>query len=201
MLMLDLFAGLGGASQAMRERGWQVVTVDINPEFEPDIVVDIRVFRWNGPRPDLVWASPPCTEFAREFMPWTKTGRVPDLSLVMAALRIVAETQPRFWVLENVRGAIRWLRPIIGPPRAIVGPFHLWGFFPQLPAVNTSGWRKKESLPSSARAERAKIPYELSRAVAIACEIQAELPLTNGYAFAVDMSEANSQLQTLVSPH
>ena len=35
MLMLDLCCGLGGASRAMRERGWEVVTVDIVPEFNP----------------------------------------------------------------------------------------------------------------------------------------------------------------------
>lgn len=31
--MLDLFAGLGGASAAMCERGWDVVTVDADPAF------------------------------------------------------------------------------------------------------------------------------------------------------------------------
>jgi len=177
MLMLDLFAGLGGASQAMRERGWDVVTVEINPEFQPDIVADLCTWSWDGPRPDLIWASPPCTEFAREFMPWSKTGKSPDMTLVMAALRIVSEAQPRFWVLENVRGAIRWFKPVLGAPRAIVGPFHLWGFFPELGRVDTSSWRKKESLPSSARAQRAKIPYELSLAMAMACERQATLSL------------------------
>lgn len=53
LLMLDLCCGLKGASAAMRDRGWEVV---------------------RGRRPDLVWASPPCTEFSRESMPWTKTG-------------------------------------------------------------------------------------------------------------------------------
>jgi hypothetical protein len=172
MLMLDLFSGLGGASQAMRDRFWQVVRVDLDPRFSPDIVADVRDFCWDGERPDLIWASPPCTEFAREFMPWSRTGREPDLSLVEATIRIVEETKPRFWILENVRGATRWLDPILGKPRAIIGPYFLWGFFPPLPGVYLNGRRKKESLPSSAAAERAKIPYELSLAVADACENQ-----------------------------
>ena len=177
MIMLDLFSGLGGASQVMRERGWKVVSVDVNPDVSPDILADIRDFEWRGPRPDLVWASPPCVEFSRESMPWTRTGRKPDLSLVLATLRVVSETRPRFWVLENVRGAVRWLQPILGAPRTIVFPFHLWGFFPDLGQIDTSGWRNKESLSSASPAERAKIPRELSAAVAIACESQIELPL------------------------
>ena len=38
MLMLDLCSGLGGASKAMKERGWDVITVDVNPEFSPDVL-------------------------------------------------------------------------------------------------------------------------------------------------------------------
>jgi hypothetical protein len=94
------------------------------------------------------------------------------LSLIEATIKVVMETKPRFWILENVRGATRWLDPILGKPRAIIGPYFLWGFFPPLPGVNLRERIKKESLPSSATAERAKIPYELSLAVAVACESQ-----------------------------
>ena len=37
MRMLDICAGLGGASQVMRARGWDVVTLDYDPAFECDI--------------------------------------------------------------------------------------------------------------------------------------------------------------------
>ena len=60
MRMLDLFSGLGGASRAMRERGWDVITVDIEPEFNPSIIADISTYHYEGKLPvDLVWASPP----------------------------------------------------------------------------------------------------------------------------------------------
>lgn len=178
MLMLDLGSGLGGASQVMKERGWQVVTVDINPDFKPDIVADLREFSWSGPRPDLVWCSPPCTEFAKFAMPcWydTKSLPEPDMSLVLACRRIADECEPRYWVIENVAGARDWFKPVLGEPSAVFRPYYFWGYFPDLGKPN--GWGKKtKHLSSTAKAERARIPYQISRALALAVELQAELP-------------------------
>lgn len=167
MLMLDLCCGLKGASQAMRDRGWQVVTLDIDPIFEPDIVADLRAWSWYGARPDLIWISPPCTEFARESMPWCRTGQQPDLAIINAARRTVAETPCHMWVIENVRGA----QPYLGPAQIICGPFYLWTNLPPL-GMPLRRFRKKESYSSSAKAERARVPYELSLAVALATESQ-----------------------------
>lgn len=162
--MLDLCAGLGGASQAMKSGGWQVFTVDVDPRFNPDIVADIREFSWNGQRPDLVWASPPCTEFSRESMPWCRTGQAPDMSIVLACLRIIRECNPPYWVIENVRGAIRHFRPILGPPRSSFGPFFLWGVFP-IRGHHPIEYKPKESYSGKRSDLRAKVPAEVSLAV------------------------------------
>ena len=171
MLMLDLCCGLKGASAAMRDRGWQVVTLDIDPRFDPDIVADVREWSWQGEQPDLIWLSDPCTEFSREFMPWCKTGKAPDLSIVHGGLRAIQAAQPRYWARENVRGSASWVRPFLGEPREIHGPFFLWGNFPPIgrPRLNI---RKKESMSSSRASERAKIPYAISEALAVAVESQ-----------------------------
>ena len=166
-LMLDLCSGLKTASAGMRSMGWEVVTVDIDPMFEPDFVADVRTWSWSGRRPDLVWASPPCDEFAREFMPWSRTGKVPDLSIVEGCKRIIQECNPTYWVIENVRGAVKYL----GTPRVIYYPFYLWGFFPDLGVLKLDH-RKKESYTSSKKAERAKIPYGLSLAFSQAIGMQ-----------------------------
>ncbi len=171
MLMIDICSGLGGASQAMIDRGWTVITLDNDPKFNPDVVADVRAWSWTGERPDLIWCSPPCVEFARESMPWCRTGNAPDMSLVNACRRIIAESKPRYWVIENVRGAI----PYLGKPAAKIGPFYLWGAFPDIGAPTMARFRKKESYGSKQRAERAKIPHYISTALAIAIECQASM--------------------------
>lgn len=114
----------------MRERGWDVVTVDNDPRFNADVTADVREWKWTGERPDLVWSSPPCVEFSRESMPWCRRGVVPDMSIVEACVRISRETKARFWLLENVRGAIRWFKPTMGEPRYRMAPIYLWGAGP-----------------------------------------------------------------------
>lgn len=168
MRMLDLFAGLGGASAAMVGRGWDVVTVDNNQRFGCTHTTDLTHWSYSGPPVDLVWASPPCTEFSRESMPWKRTGKQPSLALVEAARRIVGEVKPQWWVLENVRGATRYLTPRLGVPRSY-GPFFLWGVFP---AFRCRVRFFKERLSSTQKAERAKVPFALSLALARACEAQ-----------------------------
>lgn len=138
MFMLDLFSGLGGASQAMKDRGWEVVRVDIDERFNPDIIADIATFSWHGKRPDLIWASPPCTEFTKASMPWYDFDS-PDLSLVNHAKRIIRESNPRYWVIENVVGAIKFL----GEPTFSIPPFFFWGYFPAIPKVKHNHRKQK----------------------------------------------------------
>lgn len=168
LTMLDLFSGLGGASAAMRDRGWGVTTLDNNPEFKTDIVADIRDFSWRGGPLDLIWASPPCEEFSREFMPWCRTGKEPSMELVEAAYRVLQEASLRFWAIEDTRGAVKYFRPLLGPPAWISNPIYLWGSFPPLPKLRLN--MRKEKMSSSWAAERAKIPYEISLALAISIE-------------------------------
>lgn len=178
MLMLDLGSGLKGASQAMVERGWEVVTVDINPAFEPDIVADLRQWSWHGARPDLIWCSPPCDQFAK-FAMWcwydVSTLPQPDMSIVLACKRIIDEVMPRYWIIENVAGARQFFDPILGSP-TIFRPYYFWGHFPDLGKIRRTWGKKTKHLSSTAKAERAKIPTQISRAISLAVEYQSLLP-------------------------
>lgn len=49
MKVLDLFSGLGGWSAAFKDRGHNVLTVDIEPKFNPDYcmnIMDVEYHTW-----------------------------------------------------------------------------------------------------------------------------------------------------------
>ncbi len=171
--MLDLGSGLGGASQAMVDRGWKVTRIDIEPAFRPSIVADYRALPLRPEyRPDLVWASPVCTEFARESMPWCKTGKDPSLDLVLAAKAAIDAIKPRWWVIENVRGARAFFEPYLGRPTLRIGAAYLWGRFPLVMGVKVNPHKERLGPSPDRRALRSKIPYAISLALAEACERQ-----------------------------
>lgn len=165
MLLVDLCCGLGGWALPFLIRGWECVGFDIEQFDYPGqlVIQDVRTLdgkQFRGAA--LIVASPPCQEFSRHDQPWTraKNPPPPDLSLVEACRRIAAEAGAPF-ILENVRGAQRF----IGPRTTRWGSFYLWGDVPlsEPPPVE---YRQKQSRSSKAKAERAMIPPPLAEWVA-----------------------------------
>ena len=70
-------------------------------------------------------------------------GRMPSLTLVDAAERIVRTVPPNYWVIENVRGATRYLTPRVSARWVL--SIYLWGQFPRFRA-RVHFW--KERLPN-----------------------------------------------------
>ncbi len=164
--VLDLCCGLGGFSLAFRERGHLVVGLDVQ---------DLRTYRGRAGAFDVVLAAPPCDEFARESMPWCRTGKAPALDLVRAALRVVGEVRPAMWLLENVRGAVKYLDPL-APRHSHVGARFFWGDFPSF-AVSGPPERAKDAVTGSTlhgRRLRSRVAYSVSLAVCLAAELAAE---------------------------
>jgi hypothetical protein len=178
MRMLDLGAGLGGASEAFLQAGWDVVRIDNNPALEdvPEMkIIDILEggnHIVNG-HFDFIWASPDCTDFSlaynapgpmarREGKPFT-----PDTQLVEKMKAIIDYYNPEYWVIENVRGASKiFSRLLQSPPRQIVGPYYFWGLFPFIDVNNyVHGREKMNTAPGPMRYnERSKIPLQISEA-------------------------------------
>ena len=194
---LDLFSGLGGASEAFVQDldNWTVLRIDNNPLLGGvpfTIIDDIKnivkqVHPWKGVTYDgidCVWASPPCTDFSGGFnSPKSKAARSPegldsynpDLSLLLAALDIIETVKPKYWVIENVVGSIRYFKEYLGEPRQIIGPYVLWGNFPMLMVDKSQLDKKKDrnSSPHPLRSNRrAKVSFEVSRALKEALEQQ-----------------------------
>lgn len=166
-VVVDLCCGAGGWTDPFLDRGLRVVGYDIyrHPEYRGELVIGDVLKLQPEDLPEgvvLIVASPPCEEFSRHSMPWTRKRNPPepDLRLVKKAFELGRAIQVPL-VLENVRAAQKWL----GPAVAHWGPFYLWGdgVPALLPYVS---YRAKESYSSKDRAARARIPELLADWVA-----------------------------------
>jgi len=192
-LMVDLFAGFGGQSEAFhRSASWEVLRIDNNPLLggvENMVLMDVRHLQPHESaqeRIEYFHASPPCDQFSRAFSAIAPTMQregkefQPDMTLIFEALRIKDALNPRWWSLENVKGSIPFIEPILGPPRCIIGPFVYWGNFP-LPKVDKSKIKRKadkDKRHSPLRANhRAHIDFEISQAFMRALEAQTTLTM------------------------
>lgn len=158
-MMLDLMSGLGGQSEAFLRDGWSVLRIDNNPllsDVASTVIMPVELLdpnHWTDTHPaqiTYVHASPPCTEFSTGFSsPRSIAQRsgedfMPNMKLVMEAIRIIDTIRPKYWSIENVKGSIQYLRPILGEPRLIVGSFVYWGNFPLFDPKSLTIPQKKE---------------------------------------------------------
>ncbi len=102
MKVLDLFSGLGGWSQAFLDRGHEIVTVDNDEKFKPDICADMMILSagsfGNPGKFDVILASPPCNCFSVMTISryWTPDGRPKEgaqygISLVAHTIKTILD--------------------------------------------------------------------------------------------------------------
>ena len=196
--MVDLFSGLGGASQAMVDSpSWEVLRIENNPILAhiPHTSITcvkklsniVRKGYLTNQRINLIWASPPCTEFSGGYSsPKSIASRTiglenykPDMSLLEAAIKIIEITEPKYWVIENVVGSIKYFREYLGEPRQIIGPYVLWGNFPYIDCNSDKILPKKRKDTNSRDPlrsnKRAKVDYAISEGLRLALDSQSSL--------------------------
>ena len=127
MKVLELFAGSRSVGKIAEELGMEVFSSDLI-EFEgihyPVSILDFDVTKVPF-RPDIIWASPPCTGFSvaaighhwtggkGAYIPKTDTAKL-GIELVKKTLEIINYFQPTFWFMENPRGVLRKLDVVKG---------------------------------------------------------------------------------------
>jgi site-specific DNA-cytosine methylase len=112
---LDLFCGKGSVAKVLSEKGYEVVTVDINTNFKPTHNVDVLDWKyWRYPPKyfDIISASVPCTEYSRAKTIGKRNFEIAD-KLVQKTLEIVGYFQPKLWWIENPRTGFLPKRPCI----------------------------------------------------------------------------------------
>jgi len=196
-VIIDLCSGLGGASEAFaQDPSYEVIRIENNPVLQgiPG-TRDLDVLKWRewiddliielgerGLSVVLVWASPPCLEFSQAYnAPAPQAKRdgedfEPNLDLMRACYDIIMRIRPKYWVIENVLGAIPHFNPELGPYQQKIGAFILWGRFPYI-ATPPYWSHTKQGIDPGFRDElrsnkRAYVPLEISDGLLQAISMQ-----------------------------
>lgn len=127
MKVLELFAGSRSFSKVAEELGHKTYTTDIEPFDEIDRVCDIFDFVRESSidqmldefgKPDIIWASPPCTYFSvasighhwnKDHTPKTKEAEF-GVKIVYETIKLIHRLKPKYWYIENPRGKLRKLK-------------------------------------------------------------------------------------------
>ena len=107
MRLLNLFSGTDSVAIPWRENNHEVINVDIDPRYRPEICEDILQLSYcQLPTPDVIWSSPPCDQYSRAR---TRAKQPRNLaladSLVAKAIEFIKYFQKLnpdlIWFLEN----------------------------------------------------------------------------------------------------
>lgn len=117
MKILELFSGTESFSKVARARGHETFTIELNEHFNPDLCKNILDVKAKDIpfKPDVIWASPPCTCFSVASIGSSWIGnyhpkRVETalgMAYVLKTLQLIKELKPKFWFIENPRGVLR----------------------------------------------------------------------------------------------
>jgi len=120
MKVLELFAGSRSIGKVADRLAFDVYSSDIEQFGGIDYVTDILEFDVTKIpfKPDIIWASCPCTAFSVAAIGknWTKIGDdyIPKnpradfgLKLVQKTLEIIEHFKPTYFFIENPRGMLR----------------------------------------------------------------------------------------------
>lgn len=195
-VFIDLFSGLGGASQAFdAEADWMTIKIDSNPaliehnrhliihdlEDVPGAIDIIRIMM-DGSQENIekvvIWASPPCQQFS-----FANASRDPnnfDLTLLDSSIAIIEYFNPDCWIIENVHGAKEtFTEEIKTAPNQEIGSIVLWGKFPHIPIRTRDSFEHRKLDAKGSRAlrpnYRALIPYAISEGLRDSLDKQTDL--------------------------
>lgn len=128
MKLLELFKGSGSVGKVARRMGYDVVSLDLDPIYTPDIETDIlkwdykKFSRENNYIPNFIWASPPCNTFSplayplrerdpKTAKPFSERAKIGTKILykTLEIIRYFEKKNPNLkYCIENPRGMMRF---------------------------------------------------------------------------------------------
>jgi len=114
--VLELFSGTGSVGKCCKELGWDTVSVDmILPADHKCDIMDFDYKQYPKDEFDIVWGSPPCTNYSKLQDAWLGRMRKGEIytkeiqeremniddKLVLKTLEIIDYFNPEFWFIEN----------------------------------------------------------------------------------------------------
>ena len=125
MRVLELFCGTKSISKEFKKAGHETYTVDWNVEFNPTLQADIstltkeQVLELCEGYPDVIWISPDCTSYSvaaiyrhrkkeanGNLKATSEYAKFCDMTNAHV-LDLVKELNPKYYFIENPRGALR----------------------------------------------------------------------------------------------
>ena len=100
MKLLELFSGTGSVGKVARDLGYSIVSLDLkNANINADVLRwDYKEFAVNDS--DVIWASPPCTEYSRAKTTGVRKSEFAN-SIVLKTLEMIDYFRPKYWIIEN----------------------------------------------------------------------------------------------------
>jgi len=115
--VLELFSGTGSVKKCCDKLGWDSISVDmILPADHQCDIMDFDYKQYDKNEFDIVWASPPCTNYSQLKKCWygrkLKDGTIYSKEqnikeqdeadkLVLKSLEIINYFNPQYWFMEN----------------------------------------------------------------------------------------------------